>query len=496
MPCRAGRAKPCRLCTKPRQTDHRYLAEILPTLTDQQQLTFLRKNQEREYVLALSLVRRFPESAEVRQRAAEWLLNGKAIAQQALAQATLAARDVSETRGDQRVQELLAVRAAWRTVAMRGRPRADETVADMLQRLPGDPPAWKEYDRLAERERALVQAIGVAGISFARPRPWIDLPALRKNLAKDAVFVDLVCLRVYDFETDKQTDARYLAWLVTAQDEPRLLDLGPAEPIDAAVKEVRKQFAAAPKAIHGQGEPDAETALRPVLDRLAKCTLHPLLGVIGKYPRWTISPDASLWLVPWAALPLPDGPYAVEKHTINFVVSGRDLVDPPSTAPAKRDEPPLVADPDFDLDPREGATLAAKLLGRPAPPADALALAPQAPGDVLRRVPSWAGPPAWKAPAAKPPPSRRNSRPTPVPPGFIGRKTPWKPWSRRFTAPRSSSSARMAFSSKTRKPNRPRARNNVPFSAPCPTTRCCAAACSWPAPTAAPTPGPVRMTAC
>ena len=70
---------------------------------------------------------------------------------------------------------------------------------------------------------------------------------------------------------------------------------------------VRQALTDAPKAIRQQGEPEAETALRQPLEALAKRVLHPLLPHLGKCQRWFLSPDAVLWLVPWAALPLPDG---------------------------------------------------------------------------------------------------------------------------------------------------------------------------------------------
>jgi len=80
-----------------------------------------------------------------------------------------------------------------------------------------------------------------------------------------------------------------------------------------------------PSTITQEGEPDAEKAMLKPLAALSKLVLEPLAEHIDGKKRWYISPDASLWLVPWAALPLKDGRYAVEAHTISYLVSGRDL---------------------------------------------------------------------------------------------------------------------------------------------------------------------------
>jgi len=71
--------------------------------------------------------------------------------------------------------------------------------------------------------------------------------------------------------------------------------------------------------------------------------------------------------MPWEALPLDDKTYVIEKHTLRYLVSGRDLVTPAAQGKGKRDESVIIADPDFDIDPKEATVLTAKLLGKQRP---------------------------------------------------------------------------------------------------------------------------------
>src|SRR5262249_241805 len=167
---------------------------------------------------------------------------------------------------------------------------------------------------------------------------------------------------VFDFKA-RGTQKRwgpphYAAWLVPAQGkgQVQVIDLGPADKIETAVSAVRKALHQAPDALARTGERQAEKQLTRPLTALSDLGLQPLWKHIETKPRWALSPDASLWLVPWAALPLPDGSYAVERHHISYVVSGRDVLAPASPAKARWDMPPLVlADPDFDLEPGKAA---------------------------------------------------------------------------------------------------------------------------------------------
>jgi len=132
-----------------------------------------------------------------------------------------------------------------------------------------------------------------------------------------------------------------------------LIDLGPAEPIEKAVQAVRETLHDPRKSIVELGEPEAERELKARLGRLADLVLTPLRSRLDKASQWVLGPDASLWLVPFEALPLGDG-YVVEKHAVRYVTSGRDLL--PNGRSSARPGPALVlADPDFDHKPDQKA---------------------------------------------------------------------------------------------------------------------------------------------
>ena len=85
------------------------------------------------------------------------------------------------------------------------------------------------------------------------------------------------------------------------------------------------------------------------LTKLAELIYQPLAPHIDSARDWIISPDGSLWLVPWAALPVEPDTYALERHTIRYLISGRELVTDGERA--KSQQPGLaLADPDFDAE--------------------------------------------------------------------------------------------------------------------------------------------------
>ncbi len=132
------------------------------------------------------------------------------------------------------------------------------------------------------------------------------------------------------------------------QGEIRVIDLGEAESIEAAALALRHGIELGRSVLREGSEAESEASLNHVLEALAERVLRPLLPHIGTSPRWILSPDKALWLIPWAALPAEQGRYAIEDHAIQLVVSGRALAHEASVTSNGR--PLVLTNPDLDLD--------------------------------------------------------------------------------------------------------------------------------------------------
>jgi tetratricopeptide (TPR) repeat protein len=330
-----------------RRTSRGHVARVLPALSEREQLTFLRTKEEGAFQIALSLGLSRSSDSATAARSAAWLLNGKGVAQEALAQPVLLTRASKSPATRQLHRQLAEVRQQLAQLTF-ATPRPGQE----KQRL-------RQIQELTEQEEDLAKKLRRAG-SAVTTADWVELDSLRKALPHDAVLIDIARFDVFNPKAKpgkRWQPARYAAWITAPRGAVRIVDLGAADKVDAAVKQLREALKAAPALLKARGEAQAEKALREPLEALSRLVLHPLLRHVGKVQGWLISPDGNLWLVPWAALTLPGGKFAIEEHRISYVVSGRDLL-----APAGKVKPRaalVLADPDFDLKarrlPRPGA---------------------------------------------------------------------------------------------------------------------------------------------
>ncbi len=177
---------------------------------------------------------------------------------------------------------------------------------------------------------------------------WIAWKTIQANLADDEVFIDILGYLDFEFATGEpvEHENRYVAWLLRPGAAPRLIELGSADAMDAAIVELQQACFAAPKQILKVGEREAYAAFQPKLRAVSKLLWEPLRNELGDAKSIIISPDQATWLVPWAALLNDDLSYAIESHRIGLALSGRELLS--SAAEALPDQAVIFADPAFN----------------------------------------------------------------------------------------------------------------------------------------------------
>lgn len=324
----------------------RHIDRVLSSQSETEQLAFLKTKEQRWLQAALSLGLQKGDD-ELANRSAAWVLNGKAVGLQVLAQRPVLARDSQDPRAKDLLKRLLQARdqlaALSLSVPVAGQEEQRKT-------------RWEE---LTKRERDLSRQLGQALGERAPRDVWVELDEVRKALPEDGVLVEIARFEVADFAskgTDwKRLPPHYAAWIIPGRGPVRVVDLGEAKVIDAAVQGYQDELKAFFKFLKDKEgkltraeEKESEERFMKPLEKLSKLLLQPL--EIDSARRWVISPDAALWLVPWSALPV-NGHFAVEDHPISLVATGRDLL--PRASEAKPEAPAIFANVDYGEIPKK-----------------------------------------------------------------------------------------------------------------------------------------------
>lgn len=318
-----------------------YINQVLPTLADQEQVDFLRRNDEPHLHGALGLALQLPLDQVIVRESGEWALNGKAVVQQSVAERALLARDRNDPQLKVISVELQRVRKQLATLA-------NQTTGQ----------AAAKQKELVAQERELARQVSLRS-GRAPVSAWVGLDEVRAKLPAKGVFVNFVRWHPFDYTSGKPAKEkadRYIAWLMRADQEAiQFLDLGECDVIDRAITEARTELNRAPKSLPELGEKGAEAELRKSLLPLTELILKPILSKAGNVEHLLLSPDSMLWLVPWCALPVEGEKYLLEEMDLCYLVSGRELVEQAKHEAAG--VPVLFADPAYDLEPN--AVLAA-----------------------------------------------------------------------------------------------------------------------------------------
>lgn len=319
-----------------RRIYRRYIGGILTGLAQPEQLRFLAEERNR-FMDVIALARNHPNDERLVRASLEWTLNEKGIMQETLAERFLQARDAHLQ------PELASILTELEQV--RQRLAAMAAAGDVKTEL------WND---LTAQERELERRLARA----SRRRTasgWVELDRIAAALPDESVLVQIVRIdraapAVSFFGARPNKEPYYVAWTLRKRDgQVRLFDLGEAQPIEDQVVAVRKLLGKEGwKLIKNRGELEAEQSVNEQLYALSSKVFEPLLSTLQDARRIVISPDGALWLIPWAALPVEEGRYAVEDYEISYVISGREMLT--AAAPSKG-QAVIMADPDYDLSP-------------------------------------------------------------------------------------------------------------------------------------------------
>jgi CHAT domain-containing protein len=159
-----------------------------------------------------------------------------------------------------------------------------------------------------------------------------------------AVLLEMVKYRPLDprpglAEEKRWAAERYGAYVIRPAGEAQYVDLGVAGPLDKLIGEFRAALA----------NPERLGA-RDLGRKLDDALMRPVRARLGDARTLYVAPEGALNLVPLGALVDEKGAYLLERYTINYLASGRDLLHLGRNEPA-RGPAIIIADPAFDQTP-------------------------------------------------------------------------------------------------------------------------------------------------
>ena len=167
----------------------------------------------------------------------------------------------------------------------------------------------------------------------------LTFAAIQLTIPPDAALVEWFRFHPLDPKANDQNGQwrapRYVAYVLSRDGEPAVVDVGEAEVIERLIQDFRT----------GLSDPKS-TFVKEVARELSDKLVKPLRPHLGHAERWFISPDGALNLVPFAALVDETGALLASQVEITYLTSGRDLLRFGDT-PGANDEAVVVADPDY-----------------------------------------------------------------------------------------------------------------------------------------------------
>jgi CHAT domain-containing protein/Tfp pilus assembly protein PilF len=301
----------------------RSLSHNLPLGSERQKLDYL-KLFSADMDEALSLHAQLaPRDTRALRLAFTILLRRKGRALDAMSDSIASLRSRSNPQDQALFGELFEARSRLAAIALRGPDKNNAATY---------PSHLKQLEDQVDKLEAEVSARSAEFRAQSQP---ITLEAIRALLPNGTALIEFAFYRVDDAKTESQEQSRYAAYVLVAGGPAQWVDLGEADPIDRAVAAWRS-------ALRDPQRADAKPLARALDERV----MQPVRALLGPSQHLLISADGSLNVIPFAALVDEQNRYLVERFSITYLTSGRDLLRL-QVARNSRTGPVVVADPAF-----------------------------------------------------------------------------------------------------------------------------------------------------
>ena len=194
-----------------RRIVRRHVARVLPSLSAREQAKFITANDQGSFHAALSLGLLRAADPALASLSAGWLLNGKAVAQEALAQRALVARQSTDPVVRATVKELLGLRRQLAALTL-STPKPGQEAVRLAQ-----------LESLERQEETLARRIAETNGEAFQADAWVEVAAVQRALPADAVLIDIARFKVFNSHAKGQEKrwqpARYVAWIIPPASE-------------------------------------------------------------------------------------------------------------------------------------------------------------------------------------------------------------------------------------------------------------------------------------
>jgi CHAT domain-containing protein/Tfp pilus assembly protein PilF len=302
----------------------RNIISVLETGSQQQKQYYIDEfATEINYTVSLHLIDA-PRDADAARLALAAALRRKGRALDTFTSQIAALRQHAVPADQALLEQLASARAQSTTLTLKGQGNSAEV---------------KQLEDEADR---LEDAISRRSAEFSAITRPVTVEGVAEALPPDMALVELVVYRPFNPKAKGgQADfgpEHYAAYVLHHNDVvPQFVDLGQAAAIDVDVVRLRE-------ALKDPRRDDVQNIARALDERI----MRPIRVLLGQTRRVFLSPDGTLNLIPFAALVDEKGKYLVEKYSITYLTSGRDLMRLQAQA-ASLSAPTVVADPFYDL---------------------------------------------------------------------------------------------------------------------------------------------------